>query len=110
MGITVPNPHKQLINVTTNAGAVCTVIKPLLLTIEELRALGVALLHFFTFISSRLHVAVSHREHCSTRLHQELAHLHIIAGCSTVKRCPKRGWGGQSKRKDITNMKETASS
>lgn len=60
----------------------------LLLTIEELGALGVALLHLFTFISRRLHVTVSHSKHCSTRLHQELAHLHIVTRGSTVERCP----------------------
>lgn len=59
------------------------------LTIKELRALGVALLHLFTFISCCLHVAVSHSEHGCTGLHQELAHLHIVAGCSTVKRGPR---------------------
>lgn len=58
------------------------------LTIEELRALSVALLHLFTFISSCLHVTVSHRKHGCSRFHQELAHLHIVAGRSAVKRCP----------------------
>ena len=74
--------------ITLTLRAVSTVIKLLSLTIEELGALGVALLHLFTFISCRLHVAVSHSEHCGPGLHQELAHLNVVAGCSTVKRCP----------------------
>lgn len=75
--------------------------KKVSLTIEELRALGIALLHLFTFISCCLHVAVSHSKHCCTRLHQELAHLHIVAGCSTVKRCPMlRGWVRKEKEEE----------
>lgn len=63
-------------------------LEQLLQTVEELRALGVALFHLFTFVSSRLHVAVSHGKHGCSRLHQKLAHLHIVAGGSAVKRCP----------------------
>lgn len=59
-----------------------------LLTIEKLRALSVAFFHLFTFVSSRLHVAVSHGKHGCSRLHQKLANLHIVAGGSAVKRCP----------------------
>lgn len=59
-----------------------------LLTIEELGALGVAFFHLFAFVSSRLHVAVGHGEHRCPRLHQELAHLHVVAGRSAVKRRP----------------------
>lgn len=60
-----------------------------LLTIEELRALSVAFFHLFTFVSSRLHVAVCHGKHRRSGLHEELAHLHVVAGRSTVKRRPK---------------------
>lgn len=59
-----------------------------LLTIEELRALGVAFFHLFALVGSRLHVAVRHGEHRRPRLHQELAHLHVVAGRGAVKRCP----------------------
>lgn len=58
------------------------------LTIEELRALAVAFLHLFAFISGCLHVAVSHGEHRGSRLHEELAHLHVVAGSSAVERRP----------------------
>lgn len=57
-------------------------------TVEELRALGVALLHLFTLIRSRLHVAVRGSKHGRSRLHEELAHLHVIAGGGTVQRSP----------------------
>lgn len=63
-------------------------LKQWLLTIEKLRALSVSFFHLFTFVSSRLHVAVSHGKHRCSRLHQKLAHLHIVAGGSAVKRCP----------------------
>lgn len=58
------------------------------LTIEKLRTLGISFLHLFTFISGGLHVAVSHSKHCCSGLHQEFAHLHIVAGRSAVKRRP----------------------
>lgn len=57
-------------------------------TIEELRALGVALLHLLTLICSRLHVAVRGGKHGCARLHEELTHLHVITGGSTVQRSP----------------------
>lgn len=60
------------------------------LTIQELGALGVALLHLLALVSSRLHVAVGHGKHGRPRLHQELAHLHVIAGGCTVQRGPAR--------------------
>lgn len=63
-------------------------LNQLLQTIEKLRALSVALFHLFTFVSSRLHVAVSHGKHRCSRLHQKLAHLYIVAGGSAVKRRP----------------------
>lgn len=63
-------------------------LNQLLQTVEKLRALSVALFHLFTFVSSRLHVAVSHGKHRCSRLHQKLAHLHVVAGGGAVKRRP----------------------
>lgn len=58
------------------------------LTIEELGALGVAILHLLTFVSSCLHVAVGGGEHGRPGLHQELTDLHVVTGGSTVEGGP----------------------
>lgn len=58
------------------------------LTVEELRALGVSLLQLLTLLRRRLHVAVGGGEHGRARLHQELAHLDIIAGSCAVQGRP----------------------
>lgn len=60
------------------------------LTIQELGALRVAFLHLLALVRSRLHVAVGHGKDGCPRLHQELAHLHVIAGCCTVQGGPAR--------------------
>lgn len=65
------------------------------LTVEELIALGVAVLHLVTFIGSRLHVAVCGGEHRRPRLHQELTDLNIVAGGSTVEGSPADEEGGE---------------
>lgn len=57
-------------------------------TVEELRALGVALLHLLTLICSRLHVAVCGGEHGRPGLHEELAHLHVVTGGGAVQGSP----------------------
>lgn len=59
------------------------------LTIEELRTLGVALLHLLTFLGSRLQVAVSGGEDGGPRLHQELTHLNVVTGGGTVEGSPE---------------------
>lgn len=72
-----------------NIGRVTTnVTKRCALTVEELRALAVAFFHLFAFVGSCLHVAVSHGEHRGSGLHEELAHLHIVAGSGAVERRP----------------------
>lgn len=60
------------------------------LTVQELGALRVAFLHLLALVRGRLHVTVGHGKDSCPRLHQELAHLHIIAGCCTVQRGPAR--------------------
>lgn len=60
------------------------------LTIQELGALRVAFLHLLALVGGRLHVTVGHGKDSCSRLHQELAHLHVIAGCCTVQRGPAR--------------------
>lgn len=60
------------------------------LTVQELGALRVAFLHLLALVRGRLHVAVGHGKDSCPRLHQELAHLHVIAGCCTVQRGPAR--------------------
>lgn len=62
----------------------------LALTIQELGALRVAFLHLLALVRGRLHVAVGHGKDGRPRLHQELAHLHVVAGCCTVQRGPAR--------------------
>lgn len=65
------------------------------LTVEELIALGVAVLHLVTFIGSRLHVAVCGGEHRRPRHHQELTDLNIVAEGSTVEGSPADEEGGE---------------
>lgn len=60
-------------------------------TIEELGTLGVAVLHLFTFVRSRLHVAVSGGEHRRPRLYKELTQLNVVAGGSTMQGGPTEG-------------------
>lgn len=61
-----------------------------LLTVEELGALGVSLLHLLTLICCRLHVTVGHSKHRCSRLNQELTHLHVITGGRAMQRSPER--------------------
>lgn len=68
------------------------------LTIEELGALGVAILHLFTFVSSRLHVAVGGSEHGCSRLHQEFTHLDVVTGGGTVEGSPGEEDGAEEER------------
>lgn len=66
------------------------------LTVKELGALSVALLHFLTLVSSCLHVAVCGGENSCPALHQELTELRVVAGGSAVKGGPTEtavtGW------------------
>lgn len=59
------------------------------LTIKELGALGVAILHLLTFVSSCLHVAICGGKHSCPRLYQELTDLDIVTGGSTVEGSPR---------------------
>lgn len=59
-------------------------------TVKELRALGVALLHLLTLVRGGLQVAVGCGKHGGSGLHQELTHLHIVAGGRAVQRGPVR--------------------
>lgn len=69
------------------------------LTVEELGALGVAVLHLLALVGGRLHVAVCGGEHRRPRLHQELAELDVVAGRGAVEGGPGRQVGtGQSDR------------
>jgi len=61
------------------------------LTIEELRALGIAILHLFTLVSSCLHVTICSGINSCPRLHQELTDLNVVAGSSTMKGGPGDG-------------------
>lgn len=79
-----PRPHAQMSREVAECGPGVT------LTIQELGALRVAFLHLLALVRSRLHVAVGHGKHGCPRLHQELAHLHVIAGCCTVQGGPAR--------------------
>lgn len=79
-----PRPHAQMSREVAGCGPGVT------LTIQELGALRVAFLHLLALVRSRLHVAVGHGKHGCPRLHQELAHLHVIAGCCTVQGGPAR--------------------
>lgn len=67
------------------------------LTVEELGALGVALLHLLTFVGSRLHVAVCGGEHRRPRLHQELTDLNIVTGGGAVEGSPGDEQRGRKK-------------
>lgn len=60
----------------------------MVLTIEELGALDVALLHFLTFICSSLHVTNGAGEDGGPGLNQQLAEMDAVAGGGTVKRSP----------------------
>ena len=62
--------------------------RPWARTVQKLRALGVALLHLLALVRGSLQVAVGHGEHRGPRLHQELTHLHVVAGRGAVQRGP----------------------
>ena len=68
------------------------------LTVEELGALSVAVLHLLTFVGGSLHVAVCGGEHRRPRLHQELTDLNVVAGGSTVEGSP-----GDEETKNCSN-------
>ena len=68
------------------------------LTVEELGALGITLLHLLTLVRGRLQVTVSGGEHGSPGLNQELAHLHVVTGRCTVQGGPDRGAGKKDER------------
>lgn len=54
-------------------------------TIEKLGALRVAFLHFLALVCGSLHVTVGHSKHSCSWLHQELTHLDIVTGGSTMQ-------------------------
>jgi len=76
------------------------------LTVEELGALGVAVLHLLTLVGGRLHVAVRGGEHRRPRLHQELADLDVVTGGGAVEGGPGDEGGIQSEEEEEEEEEE----
>lgn len=61
-----------------------------LLTVEELGAMCVALLHLLAFVRCRFHIADRGGKNGGPGLHQHLAEVDTVAGRSAMQRSPDR--------------------